>query len=92
MENVEIAGNVDLKQPETEYYLVEEYENAEDEQPKMVYFSRLIGEGRADLKTKYNLRDRCYIGNTTMDPELSFIQANISQIRPAELVLDPFVG
>ncbi|CAD6198328.1 unnamed protein product [Caenorhabditis auriculariae] len=72
---------VDLKSPKNEFYLVEEYENPTDEAPKKIYFGKL-----------YNLQDRRYIGNTTMDPELSFIQANIAQVMPGELVLDPFVG
>ncbi|CCD73497.1 tRNA (guanine(10)-N(2))-methyltransferase TRMT11 [Caenorhabditis elegans] len=81
-----------LKSPKNELFLVEEYENPSDEAPKKVYFGKLIGEGRAELKTKYNLRDRCYIGNTTMDPELSFIQSNLAMISPGDIVLDPFVG
>ncbi len=51
-----------------------------------------IGDGQGALKSRYNLRERCYIGNTTMDPELAFIQANLAGVRPDELVLDPFCG
>lgn len=35
---------------------------------------------------------RRYIGNSTMDPELAFIQANLVLSRPGSLVLDPFCG
>ncbi|KAF1769068.1 hypothetical protein GCK72_000881 [Caenorhabditis remanei] len=83
---------ISLQSPQNELYLVEEYENPTDTSPKKVYFGKLIGEGRSELKTKYNLRERCYIGNTTMDPELSFIQANLAMVQPRNLVLDPFVG
>ncbi|CAI2320640.1 unnamed protein product [Caenorhabditis sp. 36 PRJEB53466] len=83
---------ISLSAPKNELYLVEEYENPDDEQPKRVFFGKLIGEGRVGLKTRYNLKDRCYIGNTTMDPELSFIQANLAMITAGNVALDPFVG
>uniref|UniRef100_A0A1I7TKS4 tRNA (guanine(10)-N(2))-methyltransferase TRMT11 n=1 Tax=Caenorhabditis tropicalis TaxID=1561998 RepID=A0A1I7TKS4_9PELO len=83
---------ISLSTPKNELYLVESYLNPTDEQPSKIFFGRMLGEGRSELKTKYNLRDRCYIGNTTMDPELSFIQANLAMIRSGDIVLDPFVG
>lgn len=83
---------ISLQSPVNELLLVEQYEKPTDEEPQKVYFGKLIGEGRSELKTKYNLRERCYIGNTTMDPELSFIQANLAMVQPGNIVLDPFVG
>ena len=73
---------ISLQSPQNELYLVEEYENPTDTSPKKVYFAKLMGEGRSELKTKYNLRERCYIGNTTMDPELSFIQVRLLKHFP----------
>ncbi|CAB3407814.1 unnamed protein product [Caenorhabditis bovis] len=83
---------VNLRTPKNEFYLVEEYEKPIDNDPSQVYFGKFIGDGQYLLKTRYNLKDRCYIGNTTMDPELAFLQANISRVSPGEIVLDPFVG
>uniref|UniRef100_A0A8R1I8C2 tRNA (guanine(10)-N(2))-methyltransferase TRMT11 n=1 Tax=Caenorhabditis japonica TaxID=281687 RepID=A0A8R1I8C2_CAEJA len=83
---------ISLNSPKNELFLVEEYENATDDVAKRIFFGKLIGEGKSELKTKYNLKDRCYIGNTTMDPELSFIQANLAMVQPSNLVVDPFVG
>lgn len=83
---------ISLSSPKNKLYLVEKYGNPTDEKPIKIFFGKLLGEGRSELKTKYNLRGRCYIGNTTMDPELSFIQANLAMILPGNLVLDPFVG
>ncbi|CAL2029559.1 hypothetical protein CAEBREN_18922 [Caenorhabditis brenneri] len=83
---------ISLSSPKNELYLIEKYSSPTDENPIKIFFGKLLGEGRSELKTKYNLRDRCYIGNTTMDPELSFIQANLAMILPGNLVLDPFVG
>lgn len=51
-----------------------------------------VGEAQATLKTRYSLKDRKYIGNSTMDPELSFIQANLARVEPGHVVLDPFCG
>ncbi len=44
------------------------------------------------LLKKYDLKTRKLIGNTSMDPELSLIMANMGQARPGSLVLDPFCG
>ncbi|CAK5041664.1 unnamed protein product [Meloidogyne enterolobii] len=35
---------------------------------------------------------RNYIGNSTMDPELAFIQANLVLASPGSLLIDPFCG
>jgi len=60
--------------------------------PEKIYFGRLIRDGRGKVKSIYNLKDRCYIGNTTMDPELAFIQTNMACVSSDSLVLDPFCG
>jgi tRNA (guanine10-N2)-methyltransferase len=41
---------------------------------------------------RFNLKKRDYIGITSMDAELSLLMANMAQIEPGHLVLDPFVG
>uniref|UniRef100_A0A0K0DWI4 tRNA (guanine(10)-N2)-methyltransferase homolog n=1 Tax=Strongyloides stercoralis TaxID=6248 RepID=A0A0K0DWI4_STRER len=66
--------------------------NVKDDQLNMIYFGRFVNFGQGQLKTKYNLKDRPYIGNTTMDPELSFIQANLVLAQKGFLAIDPFVG
>ncbi|CAG8794943.1 18123_t:CDS:2, partial [Racocetra fulgida] len=37
---------------------------------------RWVASGNRDLVQKYNLKKRKYIGNTSMDAELSLIMAN----------------
>ncbi|KAL3123183.1 hypothetical protein niasHT_010353 [Heterodera trifolii] len=82
--------------------------NERRETPDKVYFVRLVslcritngatfplfwlGEGRGNLKTLFSLSHRRYIGNSTMDPELAFIQANLAKTRPGALAMDPFCG
>lgn len=39
-----------------------------------------------------SLKTRKFIGNTSMDPELSLIMANHAKITEGDLVYDPFVG
>ena len=41
---------------------------------------------------KLSLKTRKFIGNTSMDPQLSLIMANQAQIKDGDIVLDPFVG
>lgn len=51
-----------------------------------------IGEGQRQLKLKYDIKKRKYIGNSTMDPELAFVQANLALCRQGLLAIDPFCG
>lgn len=39
-----------------------------------------------------SLKTRKFIGNTSMDPQLSVLMANQALVEPGHLVLDPFVG
>ncbi len=39
-----------------------------------------------------NLKKRLFIGNTSMDPQLSLLMANLAQVQSDRLVFDPFVG
>jgi len=52
----------------------------------------LVGVGQTGLKNKFALVSRNYIGNSTMDPELAFIQANLVLASPGSLLIDPFCG
>ena len=40
----------------------------------------------------FDLKKRIYIGNTSMEAELSLIMANQAMVAPGKLVYDPFVG
>ncbi|XP_047369767.1 tRNA (guanine(10)-N2)-methyltransferase homolog isoform X2 [Vespa velutina] len=51
-----------------------------------------IADGQRDLIQKFSLKRRKFIGNTSMDPQLSLIMANQAQIKTGDIVLDPFVG
>ena len=57
-----------------------------------LFFGRCVGEGRRDLLTRMSIKTRKFIGNTTMDPTLSLLMANLAGVRDGDLVLDPFAG
>jgi len=40
----------------------------------------------------FSLKQRKYLGPTSMDAELSFIMTNLGHVAPGRMVLDPFVG
>lgn len=44
------------------------------------------------VATKYSLKQRPYLGPTSMDAELSFVMANMAHVKPGHLVFDPFCG
>ncbi|XP_017781045.1 PREDICTED: tRNA (guanine(10)-N2)-methyltransferase homolog [Nicrophorus vespilloides] len=88
-------GPVKLKDPDTclqyiEYYGVDP--NAPPESPYRVFFGRWIASGLRQLIKYLSLKTRKFIGNTSMDAQLSLLMANQAQIRNGDLVLDPFVG
>lgn len=62
--------------------------------PLGVYFGRVVGgvrRGRNGLD-QYNLRNRVFLGPTSMDAELSFVMASYGQVQKGSIVYDPFVG
>ena len=61
------------------------------------YFGRALGGCRSTRRMggnipKYDLKQRKYLGPTSMDSELSFIMTNLGQVKTGQLVFDPFVG
>ncbi|KAF9100577.1 hypothetical protein BGX29_006471 [Mortierella sp. GBA35] len=86
-------GKIDLKKPEEEFQLIADYGiDPNVHIAHTFYMGRLVGHGKRDLIDKFNVKKRKYIGNTTMDAELSLIMANQALCAPGKLVYDPFVG
>ncbi|KAF9580410.1 hypothetical protein BGW38_002963, partial [Lunasporangiospora selenospora] len=86
-------GKIDLKNPEEEFLLIADYGIDPDcLVAHTFYMGRLIGHGKRELIEKFNVKKRKYIGNTTMDAELSLIMANQALCGPGKLAYDPFVG
>ncbi|CAG8475489.1 5768_t:CDS:2 [Acaulospora colombiana] len=90
-------GDIDLKNPQVQFGVLEDYGldpylPVPPSSPRTIYFGRLIASGSRDLVNKYNLKRRSYIGNTSMDAELSLIMANQALATSGKLIYDPFVG
>ncbi|KAL2744071.1 tRNA (guanine(10)-N2)-methyltransferase [Vespula maculifrons] len=90
-----LQGPVKLKNPDTTLYYIEFYgldPNEIPDKPYELFFGRWIAHGQRDLIQKFSLKRRKFIGNTSMDPQLSLIMANQALIKTGDIVLDPFVG
>jgi len=81
---------VDLDKPDQLLYIIEVC----DFKTKVindVYISMCIHH--TDLfYSKYNLSNRIYIGPTSTDYQLAFLMCNQAQVKPGDLVYDPFMG
>ncbi|CAH2040165.1 unnamed protein product, partial [Iphiclides podalirius] len=90
-----LEGPVKLKNPDIilsyfEFYGVDP--NNVPEKPYDVFFGRWIVDGQRDLIQRHSLKRRQFIGNTSMDAQLSILMANQAQVVPGDVMLDPFVG
>ena len=57
----------------------------------LLFVCQICDSRRSDVKN-YDLKKRQFIANTSMDPLLSLIMANMGHSRPAAIMCDPFVG
>lgn len=98
MDFLPFEGPIDLKNPDNNFSFIEHYPRQQNSDtygdlPDEYFFGRFIcRSGKRYEVHKFNLRERKFISNTSMDPKLSTIMANIAQIRSGDVVLDPFVG
>jgi len=88
-EYVVIPGDIDLKKPDVTFSLMIDFQNDNVEH---FYFGKFIGPSQRSAVHKYNLKKRYFIGNTSMDPQLSMLMANQAQVREGSFCYDPFVG
>ncbi|CAB0037165.1 unnamed protein product [Trichogramma brassicae] len=51
-----------------------------------------ITDGQRNLMKELSLKQRKFIGNTSMDPQLSVIMVNQTKAKEGDIILDPFVG
>ncbi|CAK5068784.1 unnamed protein product [Meloidogyne enterolobii] len=81
---------IDLKNAHNIFTIFEigiNYNDEVNQKSDRILFTKFTG-----LKSKFALMSRNYIGNSTMDPELAFIQANLVLASPGSLLIDPFCG
>ncbi|KAF8320856.1 tRNA guanosine-2'-O-methyltransferase [Clavulina sp. PMI_390] len=95
-------GPIDMKNPEVVLTCLEEYSGPDPSAKRSehdgefihLYFGRLLSEEGATrhLVTKFDVKQRVFYGNTSMDAEVSLLMANQAQAAPGKLVYDPFAG
>jgi len=92
---IPVLGPVSLNSPDVVFGYFEFYgfdpNNPPEKALKMI-FGRIVGEGQRERIRKLSIKKRKYIGNTTMDPQLSLLMANLGCVDSGKVVLDPFVG
>ncbi|XP_026330319.1 tRNA (guanine(10)-N2)-methyltransferase homolog isoform X2 [Hyposmocoma kahamanoa] len=90
-----LEGPVKLKNPDVTLSYLEFYgidPNNVPEKPYDLFFGKWVADGQRDLIQIHSLKKRQFIGNTSMDAQLSLIMANQAQVNCGDIVLDPFVG
>ncbi|XP_055376506.1 tRNA (guanine(10)-N2)-methyltransferase homolog isoform X2 [Condylostylus longicornis] len=90
-----LRGKVNLKAPDVEWWYIEFYGmNPKDvpNDPFSTIFARWVADGQRNLINELSLKNRKFIGNTSMDAQLSLLMANQALVKPSDLVFDPFVG
>ncbi|XP_051920724.1 tRNA (guanine(10)-N2)-methyltransferase homolog isoform X1 [Hippocampus zosterae] len=95
MDYLPFEGLVSLKSPQHVFCLLEDYgtdPNNIPQHPHCIYFGRWIADGQRELIRSHSVKNRHFIGNTSMDAGLSFIMANHAKVKEHDLVCDPFVG
>ncbi|CAK6954339.1 tRNA (guanine(10)-N2)-methyltransferase homolog isoform X1 [Scomber scombrus] len=95
MDYLPFGGTVSLKSPQHIFCLLEDYgtdPNNIPEHPNYIYFGRWVADGQRELIRSYSVKNRHFIGNTSMDAGLSFIMTNQAKVKENDLVFDPFVG
>ena len=83
MDFLEFGGKVDLENPTHEFHVLEDYgdnPNAASGEPVRVFFGRLLSHGQRHLIKHYSVKNRLFIGNTSMDAQLSLIMANQAKV------------
>lgn len=72
-----------MSNPQYEFHVLEDYgddPNQAPPTPLRVFLGRLVGHGQRHLIQHYSIKTRHFIGNTSMDAQLSLIMANQAQV------------
>ncbi|KAL8286665.1 hypothetical protein RQP46_004193 [Phenoliferia psychrophenolica] len=93
-------GDISLKKPMVELGVFEEYVHATTSQDKgrilsemrRVWMGRKVCDTQRHMIDTFDVKKRAYIGNTTMESEVSLLMANQALASKGKLVYDPFTG
>ena len=78
-----LNGKVDVHNYQHIFHILEDYgdsPNTAPLEPIRIFFGRLIGRGQRDLILRYSVKNRHFIGSTSMDAQLAFIMANQAKV------------
>jgi tRNA (guanine10-N2)-methyltransferase len=94
MNYLPFLGKINLVNADYEYIYFEYYGTSIQipENPLAIVFGRKIMDGKRSLIKYISLKERKFIGNTSMNEQLSLLMANIAQCSKNDLVYDPFCG
>lgn len=86
-------GQIDLINPVNKFVYFE-YHGLKNNMPELeeIIIGKWISDGRRDLIHSISLKERKFIGNTSMEAQLSLLMANQGLCKENELMFDPFVG
>ncbi|KAM0756366.1 tRNA guanosine-2'-O-methyltransferase [Meredithblackwellia eburnea MCA 4105] len=94
-------GDIRMKGPDVEVGVFEEYfqgqsklekESRSVHEMRRVWMGRKICDSQRHLVDVFDLKKRAYIGNTSMEAEVSLLMANQALADKGKLVYDPFAG
>ncbi|SCV70748.1 BQ2448_3510 [Microbotryum intermedium] len=91
------VGNIQLKEPDVEIGVFEEYASEGEGETvlpgRTVRDMRTVWMGRKrHMMDVFDVKKRSYIGNTTMESEVSLLMANQALASPGKFIYDPFAG
>ncbi|KAK4055764.1 hypothetical protein OIV83_000311 [Microbotryomycetes sp. JL201] len=97
---MDFEGPIDLKKPDVTIGVFEEYDANEYSkvkgrnlaEAKRIWMGRKVCDTRRHLVDQFDLKKRKYIGNTSMEAEVSLLMANQAQASAGKLCYDPFAG
>lgn len=95
-ESMKFRGKVNLRAPEEDFHVMDYYHRDKSghplKSPAAQFFGRWLLDGDRKTIEQLSLKKRKYIGNTSMDPEISLIMSNFGLVSSPSFVFDPFVG
>ena len=100
--------SISLNDANVEFHIIQDYGDATHfglskarDKAYRIFFGRMIGNtsisscginSSRNIIHKYNLKDRLYIGPTSLDCELSFLMCNQGHVKNGSIIFDPFCG
>lgn len=89
-------GPINLKDPQETFHYFEYFgchQISLPQNPYQIIFGRWIEDSSSrKYLSKFSLKTRKFIANTSMEPTLSFLMSNIAQVGPNDIVYDGFCG